>query len=82
MALEALLGCTAALLAIGAGALVIRHRIVVYGLSLGVTSVAFVTALASLLSPASLGATLALPVGLPWLGAHSASTRWPRSSWR
>ena len=70
MALEALLGCTAALLAIGALALALQRHTFIYGLSLGATSVAFVTALSSLLSPASLGATLALPVGLPWLGAH------------
>ncbi len=70
MALEALLACTAALLVIGAATLALRWHFVVYGLSLVATSVAFVTALASLLSPASLGATLTLPVGLPWLGAH------------
>jgi hydrogenase-4 component B len=70
MALEALLGCTAALLAIGALGLALQRHSVIYGLSLGATSVAFATALASLLSPASLGATLTLPVGLPWLGAH------------
>ena len=70
MALEALLGCTAALLAIGALGLAVQRHTVTYGLSLGVTSVAFITALASLLSPASLGATLVLPLGLPWLGAH------------
>ena len=70
MAIEALLGCTAALLAIGAAALALRHHVVVYGLSLGASSLAFLVALASLLSPASLGTALTLPVGLPWLGAH------------
>src|SRR6185503_9120486 len=74
VALEGLLWCMAALLGAGVAALVLARRRVasalVYAVSLGATSIAFAAALASLLAPASLGASLALPVGLPWLGAH------------
>ena len=74
MALEALLWCTSALLATGVAALILVGRrpasVVVYGASLAAASVALVFALASLLVPASLGATVVLPIGLPWLGAH------------
>src|SRR5688572_17918259 len=42
----------------------------VYGVSLAATLVGLVTACGSLLTPASLGDALILPVGLPWLGAH------------
>jgi len=74
VALEGLLWCIAALLGSGVAALVLARRRVasalVYAVSLGATSIAFAAALASLLAPASLGASLTLPVGLPWLGAH------------
>ena len=74
MALQILLWCIAALLATGAIALLlVRHpsaRVLVYGASLGIAASALASAAASLLDPASLGASLALPVGLPWVGAH------------
>ena len=64
----------AALLVVGAAAVALsRHRAagaLVYGISLGVTLAALVAAGASLLVPASLGGTLTLPLGVPWLGAH------------
>jgi hydrogenase-4 component B len=72
--LEGLLWGIAALLGTGVAAIAIAGRraatVVVYGFSLGVTLAAFVAAASSLLVPAALGATLTLPVGLPWLGAH------------
>jgi formate hydrogenlyase subunit 3/multisubunit Na+/H+ antiporter MnhD subunit len=72
--LEGLLWGIAALLGTGAAAVAIARRrtatALVYGISLGVTTIAFLAAVASLLAPASLGGTLILPVGLPWLGAH------------
>jgi formate hydrogenlyase subunit 3/multisubunit Na+/H+ antiporter MnhD subunit len=74
VALEVLLWCNAALLAAGAAGLVLARRrgatALVYGASLCITLIALVAAGASLLTPASLGATRILPVGLPWLGAH------------
>ena len=74
MALEALLGCSAALLVLGAAAPALAHRPVatalVYGASLGATALALLLAAGALLTRASLGATMTLPVGLPWLGAH------------
>ena len=74
MALEGLLWCITALLGTGVAALVLSQRraasALVYAISLGATSIAFAAALASLLAPASLVASLTLPVGLPWLGAH------------
>ncbi len=72
--LEGLLWCIATLLGTGVAALALARRrvarVLVYGISLGATSVAFSAALASLLAPAALGGSLTLPVGLPWLGAH------------
>ena len=74
MALAALLWCASALLASAVAApLLARHRAAsafVYGISLCVSATGLVLSAAALLSPASLGATLVLPVGLPWLGAH------------
>jgi len=74
VALEGLLWCVAVLLGAGAAGLALTRRrgamVLVYGASLGATLVALVIAVASLLAPASLGASLILPVGLPWLGAH------------
>jgi formate hydrogenlyase subunit 3/multisubunit Na+/H+ antiporter MnhD subunit len=74
VALEVLLWCITALLATGVMGLALAQRgvatVLVYGISLCVTAAALAAATVSLLSPASLGATLTLPVGLPWLGAH------------
>jgi len=74
VALAALLWCASALLASAVAApLLARHRAAsafVYGISLCVSATGLVLSAAALLSPASLGATLVLPVGLPWLGAH------------
>ena len=74
MSLEALLWCIATLLATGMAAVAVAgHRAatpLVYGISLGGTALALLLAGVSLLVPASLGASLTLPVGLPWLGAH------------
>ena len=72
MALQVLLGCIATLLAAGVAALASarwRHAsVLVYGVSLGATLVALITATLALLSDG--GGRLTLPVGLPWLGAH------------
>jgi len=72
--LEGLLWGIAALLGTGAAAVAMARRrtatALVYGISLCVTTVALLAAGASLVAPASLGSTLTLPVGLPWLGAH------------
>jgi len=74
VALAALLWCASALLASAVAApLLARHRAasaLIYGISLCVSATGLVLSAAALLSPASLGATLVLPVGLPWLGAH------------
>ena len=74
MVLKGLLWGVAALLATGVLALAAARRpargILVYGLSLAVALAMLVAATASLLAPASLGATSTLPLGLPWLGAH------------
>ena len=74
MGLALFLGCVAALLAAGLCALLLTGRraatAVVYAISLAATSIALVGATISLLSPAGPGATLTLPIGLPWLGAH------------
>jgi formate hydrogenlyase subunit 3/multisubunit Na+/H+ antiporter MnhD subunit len=73
VALEALLWCTLALLATAAAGLTLaRHaaRSLVYFVSLGINAVALFLAAASLLAPSSPGASLSIPVGLPWLGAH------------
>ena len=64
----------AALLAVGVAALSLARRpvarVVVYGASLGASSLALAIGLASLLLNTS--ASLKLPVGLPWLGSHFA----------
>jgi len=74
MALEALLWCVAALLATGVAGLTLhRYRAanaLVYGGCLVAASVGLAAAAGSLLSPASPGPALILPLGLPWLGAH------------
>src|SRR5204863_1833851 len=72
--LAALLWCTSALLASAVAAPLLARRraasALIYGISLCVSATGLALSAASLLSPASLGATLVLPVGLPWLGAH------------
>ncbi|HET7198458.1 MAG TPA: hydrogenase 4 subunit B [Burkholderiales bacterium] len=74
MALNALLGCVALLLAAGAaGVALARWRgafRVVYAASLAASAVALVLAARALLAPEAPAATLALPLGLPWVGAH------------
>ena len=74
MVLEVLLWCVAALLATGAAGVALARRpvasSVVYALALAATLGAALTAVAGLLSPASLGGRVVLPLGLPWLGAH------------
>ena len=74
MALEVLLGCIATLLASGVAALALGRRPhaarrLVYVISSSMSAVALATAGICLLGGAA-GATLTLPVGLPWLGAH------------
>jgi hydrogenase-4 component B len=74
MALQGLLWCVAALLALGVGAIpAARLRVAgaaVYGAALCVSSVGLLIAAASLLGARALPATLTLPLGLPWLGTH------------
>jgi len=74
VALEGLLWCIAALLGAGIGGIVIgRHRaatVVVYAITLCITTIALLISGISLLIPDSPGTALTLPVGLPWLGAH------------
>jgi formate hydrogenlyase subunit 3/multisubunit Na+/H+ antiporter MnhD subunit len=47
-----------------------RGSVIVYGASLVVSAVLCAIALVSLLDPAHPVTTIALPIGLPWLGAH------------
>jgi formate hydrogenlyase subunit 3/multisubunit Na+/H+ antiporter MnhD subunit len=68
VALEALLWCVAALLGTGAAALATRRHAIVYAISLVVTALALSIAVGSLLGHVQ--ATLTLPLGLPWIGAH------------
>ena len=74
MALQGLLWCMGALLALSVAAVPLsRHRAasaLVYGITLAVAAIAMTVALGSLLVPAALGQALTLPLGLPWLGAH------------
>jgi hydrogenase-4 component B len=73
MALEVLLWCAAALLGTSVAAVAAaRHReasACVYGIALCATAIAMVAATSFLLADGRT-ATLLLPVGLPWLGAH------------
>jgi hydrogenase-4 component B len=73
MALRLLLGCIAALLAMGvlavAGARERRTSTVVYALALLATALALLLALGVLLAGAP-ALRLTLPIGVPWLGAH------------
>jgi hydrogenase-4 component B len=63
----------AALLATGVAAVVLARRpfatLLVYAVTLGVTALAFLGAVVSLLTPGTMS-ELVLPLGLPWLGAH------------
>jgi formate hydrogenlyase subunit 3/multisubunit Na+/H+ antiporter MnhD subunit len=68
VALEALLWCVAALLGTGAAALATRRHAIVYAISLVVSALALSIAVGSLLGHVQ--ATLTLPLGLPWIGAH------------
>src|SRR5438874_10567145 len=75
MALGGILWCIAVLLAAGVAAVAAARRpgaatLVVYGTSLGVTTLALIFAAASLLGFALGDRALTLPLGLPWLGAH------------
>jgi hydrogenase-4 component B len=74
VALEILMWCVAALLASGGAGVALARRpagaVLVYGACLLATGMACVVALAALLGMVSSGATLTLPIGLPWLGAH------------
>jgi formate hydrogenlyase subunit 3/multisubunit Na+/H+ antiporter MnhD subunit len=74
VALQGLLWCTAVLLAAGLAAITLARRRAAAALLYAVALCASVIALAiagwSLLAHASLGQSLTLPVGLPWLGAH------------
>ena len=76
MAAESALWCVATLFAASLAALVLAHRragmarLLTYGISLAATTLALVIGLRSLLTPEPLGASLILPIGLPWLGAH------------
>ena len=74
LVLEGLLWCIATLLATGIAAIAMARRgaasALVYGVSLCTTTIALLAAGAALLAPESLGGTLTLPIGLPWLGAH------------
>jgi formate hydrogenlyase subunit 3/multisubunit Na+/H+ antiporter MnhD subunit len=74
VALQALLWCTAVLLAAGLAAIVFARRhaatLLFYPVALCASVIALTIAAWSLLTTASLGQSLTLPVGLPWLGAH------------
>jgi formate hydrogenlyase subunit 3/multisubunit Na+/H+ antiporter MnhD subunit len=74
MALAGLLWCIAALLATSVAAVGLSRQrpapVVVYGVSLAATAIAFLLSARSLLAPGSLDVQVTLPVGLPWIGAH------------
>jgi hydrogenase-4 component B len=71
MPLALIVVCIALLLATGAGAVALRRdpARVVYGTSLALTSLALIVALVHLVSGGD-PATVVLPLGLPWVGAH------------
>jgi len=73
MTLTVSLSCAAALLAVAALAVIIgrstRGNFLVYGLCAAVALISFCAALHHLLRATSTE-TLALPIGIPWLGAH------------
>jgi hydrogenase-4 component B len=66
--------CVAGLLGIALLAIVLSRRAsataVVYGATLAICGVALFGALRWLIGGSANGARLALPIGLPWLGAH------------
>ncbi|HET7362913.1 MAG TPA: hydrogenase 4 subunit B [Burkholderiales bacterium] len=72
--LGGLLICVAALLAASVGGVALAARrqasAAIYGVALAASVVTLLLALGALLSPAPVPSTLALPIGLPWLGAH------------
>src|SRR5574341_1862473 len=74
MALEVLLWCAAALVGTSVAAVAAARRRAasasVYGVALCATTIAMVVSAWSLLADNPRAATLLLPVGLPWLGAH------------
>jgi hydrogenase-4 component B len=71
MSLPLILICIALLLATGAGAIALRRDAtpLVYGTSLALTALTLIVALTHLVSWSD-PATLVLPLGLPWIGAH------------
>ncbi len=73
MALEGLLWCSAVLLGTSVAAVVLARKPaatpIVYGVALAATVIALSVSAWSLLAGGG-AETLALPVGLPWLGAH------------
>jgi formate hydrogenlyase subunit 3/multisubunit Na+/H+ antiporter MnhD subunit len=71
MSLALILVCIALLLATGAGAVVARRDAtrLVYRASLALTSLVLIVAAAHLVSWGG-AATIVLPLGLPWIGAH------------
>jgi formate hydrogenlyase subunit 3/multisubunit Na+/H+ antiporter MnhD subunit len=71
MSLALILVCIALLLATGAGAVVVRRDAtrLVYRASLALTSLVLIVAAAHLVSWGG-AATIVLPLGLPWIGAH------------
>ena len=72
MALALILVCLVLLLATGVAAVALREGAtrLVYGASATVTAILLVLALARLLAGGAAAATLVLPLGLPWIGAH------------
>ncbi|TMG80256.1 MAG: hydrogenase 4 subunit B [Betaproteobacteria bacterium] len=70
MALKVLLWCVAAHLAIGVAVIATRKTSWVYAGTLAASAIAFLVSAGALLSPAATPPALALPLGLPWLGAH------------
>ena len=70
MPLKVLLWCVAAHLAIGVAVIATRKTSWVYAGTLAASAIAFLVSAGALLSPAATPPALALPLGLPWLGAH------------
>ncbi len=74
MAVEVLLWCIAALLAIVPAAVAGVRRttttILVYAIALVVSTIALATVAWALVTDPGLAQSLRLPIGLPWLGAH------------
>ena len=72
--LAGLLGCVALLLAASVAGVALAQRReatpAIYGVALVATTAALALALGALLAREPVARTLALPIGLPWLGAH------------